>query len=80
MKKIIILFSLAFSLAGCEKVYDSSYYKENPEKAKATLQECKSGKVSGENCDNASKGYDSYKAAAFKDYMMGKRKDLPKFD
>lgn len=81
MKKYIFLLGVIGFLTGCnEKVNDASFYQSNPEQAKEVLKKCQSGDMTGENCDNASKGYDAYKAKAFKDYMLGKTKEKPNFD
>jgi len=81
VKKYILVLGMIGLLAGCgEKVYDSAYYQANPDKAEETLKRCESGELTGQNCDNASKGYDAYKAKAFKDYMLGKTKEKPNFD
>lgn len=83
MKKYIILLGIVTFLSGCngdDKINDATYYQANPKQAKEVLKKCQSGDMTGKNCDNASKGYDAYKAQAFKDYMLGKTKEKPNFD
>ncbi|SEL88172.1 hypothetical protein SAMN04487787_12814 [Kosakonia sacchari] len=81
MKKYILLLGIIGLLTGCnEKVYEASFYQSNPDQAKEVLKKCQSGDMTGKNCGNASKGYDAYKAQAFKDYMLGKTKEKPNFD
>jgi hypothetical protein len=56
MKKYLCLVLVlgVVSLAGCkEKVYDQSYYKDHVSEAKDMVLKCKSGDVSGENCNNS---------------------------
>ncbi|MCR8998674.1 EexN family lipoprotein [Rahnella perminowiae] len=75
MKKLLLVIVATLAISGCgEKIYDSSYFQANPDKAEEALKKCDSGDMSGGNCENARKGLDDYKAQKLKAHLEGKDK------
>lgn len=66
MKKVILTLTVMslLALTACTKVQTVEYYKENPDKAQATMIKCENKKQKGEmnekeleNCSNAIQAY-----------------------
>lgn len=54
LNKIVFVGIFSIFLSACgEKVYDKTYYADHLDEAKQVVEKCKSGDMSGENCQNA---------------------------
>lgn len=50
----LLMISSSFLLSGCnEKVYAIEYYSNNLAEAAKTIDKCKKGEITDQNCDNA---------------------------
>ncbi|EDV5768764.1 EexN family lipoprotein [Salmonella enterica subsp. diarizonae] len=71
--KILLISLVGFFIAACEeKVNDIDWYRNNYEQAKAVVDKCRDGKMSGQNCFNARQGIREYKAGKFLEQLDGK--------
>ncbi|HAX4907212.1 TPA: EexN family lipoprotein [Escherichia coli] len=61
-----MLFAV-FMLAGCkEKVYAVEYYTSNPAEAAKTIEQCRKGEITDQNCDNARTALEQIKKEEYK--------------
>ncbi|EHQ9216188.1 TPA: EexN family lipoprotein [Escherichia coli] len=69
-RNVIIASSMlfaAFMLAGCkEKVYAVEYYTSNPAEAAKTIEQCRKGEITDQNCDNARTALEQIKKEEYK--------------
>ncbi|EBK6854656.1 hypothetical protein DRC69_23730 [Salmonella enterica] len=69
-RNVIIASSMLFAvfmLAGCkEKVYAIEYYTSNPAEAAKTIEQCRKGEITDQNCDNARTALEQIKKEEYK--------------
>ncbi|EFJ2527036.1 EexN family lipoprotein [Escherichia coli] len=69
-RNVIIASSMLFAvfmLAGCkEKVYAVEYYTSNPAEAAKTIEQCRKGDITDQNCDNARTALEQIKKEEYK--------------
>ncbi|KYV70076.1 hypothetical protein AMK83_12840 [Escherichia coli] len=69
-RNVIIASSMLFAvfmLAGCkEKVYAVEYYTSNPAEAAKTIEQCRKGEITDQNCDNARTALEQIKKEEYK--------------
>ncbi|EPP6039562.1 EexN family lipoprotein [Escherichia coli] len=69
-RNVIIASSMLFAvfmLAGCkEKVYTVEYYTSNPAEAAKTIEQCRKGEITDQNCDNARTALEQIKKEEYK--------------
>ncbi|HEF0994835.1 TPA: EexN family lipoprotein [Escherichia coli] len=70
LRNVIIASSMLFAvfmLAGCkEKVYAVEYYTSNPAEAAKTIEQCRKGEITDQNCDNARTALEQIKKEEYK--------------
>ena len=69
-RNVIIASSMLFAvfmLSGCkEKVYAVEYYTSNPAEAAKTIEQCRKGEITDQNCDNARTALEQIKKEEYK--------------